>query len=98
MMRCASRTAPPKSATETFREKCAEAPSLSVMRLRSETRIGAISAGKRVFQPNHIGGSNPDGLAGGQGGIRTHDTVTRMPHFECGAFNRSATCPSVGII
>ncbi len=30
---------------------------------------------------------------GGQGGIRTLDTVTRMPHFECGAFNRSATCP-----
>ena len=26
---------------------------------------------------------------GGEGGIRTHDTVTRMPHFECGAFNRS---------
>src|SRR5215469_89589 len=31
---------------------------------------------------------------GGQGGIRTLDTVARMPHFECGAFNRSATCPS----
>ena len=30
---------------------------------------------------------------GGQGGIRTLDTVTRMPHFECGAFNHSTTCP-----
>jgi hypothetical protein len=30
---------------------------------------------------------------GGEGGIRTPDTVTRMPHFECGAFNRSATSP-----
>jgi hypothetical protein len=30
---------------------------------------------------------------GGQGGIRTPGTVTRTPHFECGAFNRSATCP-----
>jgi len=32
-------------------------------------------------------------LVGGQGGIRTLDTVTRMPHFECGAFNHSTTCP-----
>src|SRR5262245_63225762 len=31
--------------------------------------------------------------AGGEGGIRTPDTVTRMPHFECGAFNHSATSP-----
>jgi hypothetical protein len=31
---------------------------------------------------------------GGQGGIRTHDTLAGMPHFECGAFNRSTTCPS----
>src|SRR5262245_8390290 len=35
---------------------------------------------------------------GGEGGIRTHDTVARMPHFECGAFNRSATSPSHCII
>jgi hypothetical protein len=33
-------------------------------------------------------------LSGGEGGIRTPDTVTRMPHFECGAFNRSATSPT----
>jgi hypothetical protein len=31
--------------------------------------------------------------SGGEGGIRTPDTVTRMPHFECGAFNHSATSP-----
>src|SRR4029079_15396433 len=31
---------------------------------------------------------------GGEGGIRTPDTITRMPHFECGAFNHSATSPS----
>src|SRR5438445_6518268 len=31
--------------------------------------------------------------AGGEGGIRTPDTVARMPHFECGAFNHSATSP-----
>ena len=28
-------------------------------------------------------------------GFRTPDTVARMPHFECGAFNRSATSPGV---
>src|SRR5580704_12947815 len=32
-------------------------------------------------------------LDGGEGGIRTPDTVARMPHFECGAFNHSATSP-----
>jgi hypothetical protein len=32
-------------------------------------------------------------LVGGEGGIRTPDTVARMPHFECGAFNHSATSP-----
>ncbi len=30
---------------------------------------------------------------GGQGGIRTHGTLARTPHFECGAFNHSTTCP-----
>src|SRR5262245_18291403 len=32
-------------------------------------------------------------FGGGEGGIRTPDTVTRMPHFECGAFNHVATSP-----
>src|ERR1700751_3279702 len=32
-------------------------------------------------------------ICGGEGGIRTPDTVARMPHFECGAFNHSATSP-----
>ena len=40
----------------------------------------------------------PEGIpkrsAGGEGGIRTPDTVARMPHFECGAFNHSATSPA----
>ena len=30
---------------------------------------------------------------GGEGGIRTLDTLASMPHFECGAFNHSATSP-----
>jgi hypothetical protein len=32
---------------------------------------------------------------GGEGGIRTPDTLASMPHFECGAFNHSATSPSL---
>ena len=33
---------------------------------------------------------------GGEGGIRTPDTLASMPHFECGAFNHSATSPLSG--
>ena len=33
-------------------------------------------------------------LSGGEGGIRTPDRVAPMPHFECGAFNHSATSPA----
>ena len=32
-------------------------------------------------------------VSGGEGGIRTPDTVARMPHFECGGFNHSPTSP-----
>lgn len=31
----------------------------------------------------------------GEGGIRTPAAVTRRPHFECGAFSRSATSPAL---
>lgn len=31
---------------------------------------------------------------GGWGGIRTHETVSRLPVFKTGAFNRSATHPA----
>src|SRR4030095_12645053 len=30
----------------------------------------------------------------GQGGIRTHDTVTGIPVFETGSFSHSDTCPN----
>src|SRR6266404_7683262 len=30
---------------------------------------------------------------GGEGGIRTHDTLARIPVFETGTFNRSVTSP-----
>lgn len=32
-------------------------------------------------------------VPGGGGGIRTHETVTRLPVFKTGAFNHSATPP-----
>ena len=32
--------------------------------------------------------------SGGWGGIRTHETVARLPVFKTGAFNRSATHPA----
>src|SRR5215831_17472295 len=35
-------------------------------------------------------------VVGGEGGIRTPDTVARMPHFECGAIDHSATSPWPG--
>ena len=31
--------------------------------------------------------------AGGAGGIRTHETLSRLPVFKTGAFDRSATAP-----
>jgi hypothetical protein len=37
-------------------------------------------------ESTHIG-------SGGGGGIRTHETVARLPVFKTGAFNRSATPP-----
>ena len=35
-------------------------------------------------------------VCGGEGGIRTPDTLASMPHFECGAFDHSATSPRSG--
>ncbi len=34
------------------------------------------------------------GKDGGEGGIRTHDTLTGMPVFKTGAINHSATSPA----
>ncbi len=33
------------------------------------------------------------GICGGGGGIRTHETLARLPVFKTGAFNHSATSP-----
>jgi hypothetical protein len=37
-------------------------------------------------------------LTGGEGGIRTHDPVARIPVFETGTFNHSATSPAARIL
>src|SRR3954452_13145663 len=37
--------------------------------------------------------ADKDLKSGGEGGIRTPDRLAPMPHFECGAFDHSATSP-----
>jgi hypothetical protein len=37
-------------------------------------------------------------LTGGEGGIRTPDTVSGMPVFKTGAINRSATSPPTTVL
>jgi hypothetical protein len=67
---------------------------LLAAKLRSQTHehrtaglVAAPTCPRPVSVPQH------QGDFGGEGGIRTPDTVARMPHFECGAFNHSATSP-----
>ncbi len=36
-------------------------------------------------------------VIGGEGGIRTHGARKGTPHFECGAFDHSATSPEAGM-
>ena len=46
----------------------------------------------RLIRPDNL--SSTKSIAnGGEGGIRTPDELTPMPHFECGAFDHSATSP-----
>jgi hypothetical protein len=51
---------------------------------------------KWPFNPNVALCCNINELGGGEGGIRTPGTVTRTPHFECGAIDHSATSPHAG--
>ena len=45
-----------------------------------------------------MSGNEGERAAGGEGGIRTPDTVARMPHFECGAIDHSATSPGAAAV
>lgn len=53
------------------------------------TSLPAIAIGKEKA-PEKIQGLL---VSGGEGGIRTHDTPKRIPDFESGAFDHSATSP-----
>jgi hypothetical protein len=46
----------------------------------------------QVRSVTYLSGSDKR-YSGGEGGIRTPDRLAPMPHFECGAFNHSATSP-----
>src|SRR5216683_6095024 len=59
-------------------------------RARSAPRVrvdGKIAASTTVVVPHECW------WFGGEGGIRTHDTLARIPVFETGTFNRSVTSP-----
>src|SRR5690606_23018699 len=43
-------------------------------------------------------GRHKANLSGGEGGIRTLDTLARMPDFESGTFTHSATSPKPAIL
>lgn len=49
--------------------------------------------GTSDFDKSYINISALWPFIGGEGGIRTPGTVTRTPHFECGAIDHSATSP-----
>ena len=52
------------------------------------------SSARLLRKHSWTGQTRPDAICGGEGGIRTHDPVfDRIPLFESGAFNRSATSP-----
>ena len=68
-------------------------------RRQPETSFSVLLTLKKPIK-QHVGAIWPnlsevlEDKAGGEGGIRTPDRVAPMPHFECGAFNHSATSPS----
>ena len=67
-------------------------------RPRLRYRSGGSAASALRIQPYSRKIESPNTLVSGslfcgEGGIRTHGPVTRTPHFECGAFDHSATSP-----
>src|SRR5205814_5499390 len=72
-------------------------PSDRLVALGAQNAVGVLSNMGSFTAPNHpptneppIGGSF---VGGGQGGIRTHETVSRPHAFQACAFSHSATCP-----
>ncbi len=72
-----------------LRRKEGEQRTLATVNQYFQSR-GSLQEGRHSYGfcavPSSAENVRPGG-AGGEGGIRTPDTVTRMPHFECGAFN-----------
>ena len=54
---------------------------------------GAAFMGESAEQRGQNGKERITPNSGGEGGIRTHDTLARIPVFETGTFNRSVTSP-----
>jgi hypothetical protein len=83
--------------TRRARGNCGKCRTNSSLREHCRCSIGAKSRNQRKnLQSRKVKNARQVrySVRGGEGGIRTPDTVTRMPHFECGAFNHSATSPS----
>src|SRR6267142_1889519 len=75
-----------------FSEKSGDVVSAYGARIRHFSRLRkhpAESTDRRNLTPDHLGG---------EGGIRTHDTLARIPVFETGTFNRSVTSPVARIL
>src|SRR6266581_3815962 len=71
-------------------------------RLISEWNFGSAARSTRAAPAKSIRAILSGNLAsgnqsvGGEGGIRTHDTLARIPVFKTRAFSRSATYPNAG--
>jgi hypothetical protein len=63
--------------------------------LRRKTRREPLPAAQKARRFNDFRWMKSAGMeiAGGGGGIRTHDTLARMPVFKTGLFNHSSTPP-----
>ncbi len=85
------------TATKTRRAFPDVAP--SGVRLSTDA-LGALWTIYREFSEGNRRGNRtlPDVAGcrvGGRGGIRTHESLARLPDFKSGAFNRSATHPAI---
>ena len=85
-----------------FRQRCPMSPSMShgcschpsASTRQAPTPRASVVPSRRDCALRVIVRASGRNRGGGEGGIRTPDTVARMPHFECGAIDHSATSPS----
>ena len=87
----------PRTETEAAYEACGRGRDrLSVkFDLQPHLKVGGTRAILGGMAPLHPSRAERSRLAGGRGEIRTPETVTRLPHFECGAIDHSATLPAL---